>query len=74
MATSIALQTSKKIESPTNEKEFNAAIRKVGLVVSEALGNTPTVALKSYIDPIVFIDWQSNLAQNEINVMLPTDK
>jgi DNA topoisomerase IB len=40
-----------------SEKERKAAIKHVAKIVSTALGNTPAIALQSYIDPIVFAKW-----------------
>lgn len=36
------------------EKDYKKAVREVAKMVSSKLGNTPTVALQSYIDPTVF--------------------
>lgn len=47
---------------PKNEKAYKAARREVGRRVSELLGNTPTVALASYIAPSVFGEWDAALA------------
>jgi DNA topoisomerase-1 len=43
---------------PKTEKEFKAAQREVAKQVSASLGNTPAVALASYIDPAVFGRWK----------------
>lgn len=58
-ATAIALGMVKKLKSPANQKEFKKARREVGKHVAEYLGNTHTVALKSYISPTVFAEWQA---------------
>ncbi len=42
----------------TSEKEMTKAKREVAQVVTESLGNTVDVALKSYMDPRVFEDWR----------------
>lgn len=47
---------------PKNEREYKRARREVGKRVSELLGNTPTVALASYIAPSVFGVWDAALA------------
>lgn len=46
-----------KMEVPKTEKEKKKAMKTVGTVVSSKLGNTPTIALQSYIDPAVFKHW-----------------
>lgn len=47
---------------PKNAKEYKAQRREVGTGVSRTLGNTPSVALESYISPAVFGPWDSALA------------
>jgi len=59
--TSHATNTIKGMTAPTNEKEYKKAVREVANGVSQLLGNTPTVALQSYIDPSVFSEWKANL-------------
>lgn len=49
------------MDAPTTRREFLAARRKVGEAVSTELGNTPTVALASYVDPTVFRRWEDGL-------------
>lgn len=65
VAADTVLKAMHDIPSPTNEKEFKAARLKVGEQVSSKLGNTPTVALASYIPPEVFSAWQANLQSYE---------
>ena len=48
--------------APTTQKEYDKARREVGAVVYASLGNTPAVALGSYIDPAVFGSWQGGFA------------
>jgi DNA topoisomerase I len=43
---------------PSNKAALVKARRAVAVAVSEKLGNTPTVALASYIDPSVFAKWE----------------
>lgn len=59
--TATAEQAIEQMPAPTTEREFSAARREVGRIVSEQLGNTPTVALASYIDPAVFGPWDASL-------------
>ena len=56
--TDIARQTVADYPAPTNRKTYTAATREVAVRVSRALGNTPAVALESYIDPDVFSPWR----------------
>lgn len=44
---------------PTDPKSYAQAVRRVAQAVAKKLGNTPTVALNSYIAPQVFADWRS---------------
>ncbi len=44
--------------APTTEKEYKKAVKAVATVVSKQLGNTPTIALQSYIHPAVFAKWR----------------
>ena len=44
---------------PKNEKEYKARVKEVAKKVSAVLGNTPTIALQSYIDPTVFSKWRA---------------
>lgn len=48
---------------PTNETQYKKAVRIVAQAVSAKLGNTPTVALQSYINPVVFAPWQGALSK-----------
>ncbi len=43
---------------PTNAKDYKASVMSVAKVVSNKLGNTPAVALTSYINPSVFVPWR----------------
>jgi DNA topoisomerase I len=44
--------------APTNAKEYQKAVMGVAKAVSTKLGNTPSVALQSYIHPGVFAEWR----------------
>jgi DNA topoisomerase-1 len=48
---------------PKNDKEYKAARKKVGESVSKLLGNTPAIALNSYIAPSVFGPWDAARAK-----------
>lgn len=55
--TCVALKAIAANPEPTTKAEFTKMRAHVGKVVSAHLGNTPTVALASYIDPAVFLRW-----------------
>jgi len=57
--TSTAIGLVSKAPVPQNPKEYKKAVRGVATKVSQVLGNTPTVALQSYIDPAVFSGWRT---------------
>jgi DNA topoisomerase-1 len=59
-----ALQAMQSIDPPTSEADLTKKRIEVGTLVSRKLGNTPTVALASYIPPEVFGSWQSNVMKN----------
>jgi DNA topoisomerase-1 len=44
--------------TPRGPADYKRAVRDVATVVAAKLGNTPTVALQSYIDPTVFAKWR----------------
>ncbi|GIW60138.1 MAG: hypothetical protein KatS3mg087_1204 [Patescibacteria group bacterium] len=46
---------------PRTKKEYQARLRDIGDFVASKLGNTRAIALKAYIDPTLFVDWQSQL-------------
>ena len=60
--TSKAIAEMKTIEAPTNAKEYKERVKEVATRVSQILGNTPTVALQSYIEPSVFSEWKANIS------------
>jgi len=45
-------------EAPRDEKSYRRAVMDVAREVARRLGNTPVVALASYISPTVFADWR----------------
>lgn len=55
--TSIALDRVKKMAPPKTQKEYKKRVREVGNIVAKQLGNTRTIALQSYVDPMVFSEW-----------------
>lgn len=50
---------------PSTRKQYTAQRREIARQVSARLGNTPAVALSSYIDPAVFGSWDAALARRE---------
>ena len=57
LGTRTALAEIAKMSAPTDEKAYKKAVMDVAKKVSAKLGNTPTVALQSYIAPEVFSKW-----------------
>ncbi len=47
-----------KMPVPKTEQEYKKAVRAVAIAVSKGLGNTPVIALQSYINPRVFESWR----------------
>jgi DNA topoisomerase I len=43
---------------PKDDKEYRKKVMAVAALVSKRLGNTPVVALQSYISPTVFAEWR----------------
>jgi len=62
LATETAVDEVKKFGKtmPTNEKEYKKMVKTVATAVSKKLGNTPVVALSSYIMPAVFAKWRAS--------------
>ena len=58
IGTTTALKEISGMKRPVSLKEYKASVRKVAKVVAAKLGNTPTVALQSYIAPEVFSRWR----------------
>lgn len=56
-ANALALKVMSGMEAPQTPAEYRKARRAVAVEVSTALGNEPTMALKSYINPAVFAAW-----------------
>lgn len=61
-ANTAALRHMKGMPKPKTQKEFKAARLAVGKAVSAELGNTPQMALNSYINSTVFGGWQAGLS------------
>jgi hypothetical protein len=58
IGTKTGMTAMKDVEKPTDMKSYKKACMKVAKVVAEKLGNTPKMALKSYINPVIFADWR----------------
>lgn len=61
LGTKTAMKEVENMPAPKTEKEYNKSCHVVAKAVSQKLGNTPTVALQSYISPAVFAAWRSAL-------------
>jgi DNA topoisomerase I len=57
----IAHLACQKCEGEISKTAFNKCVLACAREVSEALGNTPAVCRKSYINPVVFEAWRSGL-------------
>jgi DNA topoisomerase-1 len=60
--TRIANELVQSLPAPETKAAYKKAVRNVAEAVSKKLGNTPTIALQSYISPTVFAPWQERLA------------
>jgi DNA topoisomerase I len=60
LGTLIAFRKIKNMPVPKNRRDFKKYRKKVGQIVSKELGNSPAIALDSYIAPEVFGNWESN--------------
>jgi len=56
--TSVAIIEIKKAKAPATDREYKRQVKAIAKVVAAKLGNTPTVALQSYIDPTVWSKWR----------------
>jgi DNA topoisomerase-1 len=65
LATLTALRKIKALPAPKNKRELTSYRRVVGETVARILGNSPTIALKSYVSPEVFAIWESGHASLE---------
>lgn len=59
LGTEVAIAELTNNTPPKTAKEYKAKVMAVAAKVASTLGNTPSVALKSYIDPVVFTHWKS---------------
>ena len=59
LGTKTAMEEMTRFPTPKTDKEYRKSVMAVAKVVSEKLGNTPVIALQSYIAPAVFSKWQT---------------
>lgn len=57
-ATRIANNLVQGQKPPTSAAQYKKMVKEVAIQVSKQLGNTPTIALQSYINPAIFGPWQ----------------
>lgn len=60
LGTRVAVEEVARRPAPTSVREYRRAATEVARVVATRLGNTPVVALQSYISPIVFAEWRAS--------------
>lgn len=61
LGTNTAADYINELPAPRNKKEYTDMVKQVAVRVADKLGNTPKIALGSYIDPHVFTAWQGAL-------------
>jgi DNA topoisomerase-1 len=62
LGTATAMDLVASMPVPKTEREYKSRRKEVATKVSRLLGNTPTVALASYISPSVFGPWDEAMA------------
>lgn len=62
LGTETAQKEIASMKPPKTRKEYAKQVKEVATRVSKKLGNTPSVALKSYIAPQVFSEWKAGYA------------
>lgn len=60
IGTETAVREIKSLGLPKTKKQYKESVKQVATKVSQTLGNTPAIALKSYIDPQVFSRWRKS--------------
>ncbi len=60
LGTLTALRKIKALPAPKSGSEFKRLRLRVGETVAKKLGNSPAIALKSYVSPEVFCEWESS--------------
>lgn len=64
-ANEVALNEIASLDPPTNMTGFRRQRKEVATRVSKVLGNSPAMALSSYINPAVFADWESSVTAGD---------
>jgi DNA topoisomerase IB len=62
----IAFLSCQARKQPMSQKQFNGCVAATARNVAEALGNTPAVCRKSYINPVVFEHWKSGIVEKRV--------
>jgi DNA topoisomerase IB len=62
----IAFLSCQPLDEPLSERAFNRCVAATARNVAEALGNTPAVCRKSYINPIVFTAWRAGSVATQV--------
>lgn len=69
LGTRTAIDAVASMPVPKTKQEYKKQRREVGLQVSKLLGNTPTVALASYIAPAVFGPWDAAMVDKQAEMV-----
>lgn len=59
LGTQTAVSAISEMTPPKNEAAYKKMVREVAVAVAKKLGNTPAIALQSYINPAVFAGWRA---------------
>jgi DNA topoisomerase-1 len=62
----IAFLSCQARKEPMTQRAFNGCVADTARHVAEALGNTPAVCRKSYINPVVFEAWKAGLIEKRV--------
>jgi DNA topoisomerase I len=62
LGTSTAAAIVQRTTPPTNAVGYKREVMAVAKEVAQRLGNTPSIALKAYISPVVFSEWKNAAA------------
>lgn len=62
----IAFLSCQARKDPMTQRAFNSCVADTARNVAEALGNTPAVCRKSYINPVVFESWKAGRIEKRV--------
>ena len=62
----IAFLSCQARKEPMSQRAFNSCVASTARHVAEALGNTPAVCRKSYINPVVFDAWKAGMVEQRV--------